>query len=89
MQGGLFFYQKYHSREAKFSNFYQKYRKEANFSKILNQESQSPPKEVYQAWLRKKHARNAVLYIIFPIVIQTWVLEYILSAEGSLPGMIA
>ena len=29
----------------------------------------------------KKHARNAVLHIIFPIVIQTWVREYILSPD--------
>ena len=29
--------------------------------------------------MRKKHTRNAVIYIIFPIVIHTWVLEYILN----------
>ena len=31
--------------------------------------------------MRKKHERNAVLSIIFPIVIQTWVLEYILNPD--------
>ena len=31
--------------------------------------------------MRKKLARNAVLNIIFPIVIKTWVLEYILNPD--------